>query len=155
MIKEALVSICTLLNRHEVDYLVIGGVAVIFHGYTRATADLDFWYKPTVDNFNKIIKAFKEFGIDVSELEKAVFDPKKTFLRFPTPGFRTELLPSIAGDLSFKDAKEKAENIELAGVNIPIIGYHDLVNNKKATNRLRDQADIEELAKRRNKTQEG
>lgn len=42
MIKEALVSICTLLNKHEVNYLVIGGVAVIFHGYTRATADLDF-----------------------------------------------------------------------------------------------------------------
>ena len=44
MMKEALVLICSLLNRHEVDYMVIGGVAVIFHGYTRATADLDFWY---------------------------------------------------------------------------------------------------------------
>ena len=66
MMKEALVSICSLLNKHEVDYLVIGGVAVIFHGYTRATGDLDFWYKPSLDNFHKIIKAFKEYGIDVS-----------------------------------------------------------------------------------------
>lgn len=125
--KETLVSICSLLNKHQVDYLVIGGVAVIFHGYTRATADLDFWYKPTLNNFHKIIKAFKEYGFDVSELEEAVFDPKKTFLRFPTPGFKTELLPSLAGDISFNEAKEKAENIELDGVNVPIMGYDDLV----------------------------
>lgn len=149
MMKETLVSICALLNKHEVDYLVIGGVAVVFHGYTRATADLDFWYKPTLDNFHNIIKAFKEYGFDVSELEEAVFDPKKTFLRFPTPGFRTELLPSLAGDISFNEAKEKAEKIELDGVNVPIIGYDDLVRSKAFTNRLKDQADIEELAKRR------
>lgn len=155
MMKEALVSICALLNKHEVEYLVIGGVAVIFHGYTRATADLDFWYKPTLNNFHKIIKAFKEYGIDVSELEEAVFDPKKTFLRFPTPGFKTELLPSLAGDMSFKEAKEKAEYLELDGVNVPIIGYDDLVRNKTLTNRLKDQADIEELSKRKKRRRKG
>ena len=149
MMKEALVSICSLLNKHDVEYLVIGGVAVIFHGYTRATVDLDFWYKPSLDNFHKIIKAFKEYGIDVSELEEAVFDPRKTFLRFPTPGFKTEFLPSLAGDMSFTDAKKNVENIELDGVNVPIIGYDDLIKNKKLTNRLKDLADIEELAKRK------
>lgn len=149
MMKEVLVSICSLLNKHKVDYLVIGGVAVIFHGYTRATADLDLWYKPSLNNFHKIIKAFKEYGIDVSDLEDAVFDPKKTFLRFPTAGFKTELLPSLAGDMSFDEAKEKSENLELDGVNVPIIGYDDLIKNKTLTNRLKDQADIEELAKRK------
>jgi predicted nucleotidyltransferase len=153
--KEALISICSLLNKHEVDYLVIGGVAVIFHGYTRGTADLDFWYKPSLDNFHKIIKAFKEYGIDVSELEKAVFDPQKTFLRFPTPGFKTELLPSIAGGMTFKEAKEKAENIELDGVNVPIIGYDHLLKNKTITNRLKDQADVEELSKRKKSRRKG
>lgn len=155
MMKETLVSICSLLNKHEVDYLVIGGVAVIFHGYTRATADLDFWYNPTLNNFHKIIKAFKEYGIEVSELEEAVFDPKKTFLRFPTPGFKTELLPTLAGDMSFNEAKKNAENIELDGVNVPIIGYDDLVRNKTFTNRLKDQADIEELAKRKKGRRKG
>jgi predicted nucleotidyltransferase len=150
MMKEALVSICALLNKHQVNYLVIGGVAVIFHGYTRATADLDFWYDPSIDNFNKIIKAFKEYGVDVSELEKTVFDPRKTFLRFPTPGFKSEFLPTIPGNVTFKDARGNAENIQLDGVSIPIIGYDDLIKNKKVTNRLKDQADIEELAKRKN-----
>lgn len=83
------------------------------------------------------------------ELEEAVFDPKETFLRFPTPGFKTEFLPSLAGDMSFTDAKGKAENIALDGVNVPIIGYDDLIKNKTLTNRLKDQADPEELAKRK------
>jgi len=149
MMKETLVSICSLLNKHKVYYLLIGGVAVIFHGYTRATADLNVWYKPSLDNFHKIIKAFKEYGIDVSELEEAVFDPQKTFLRFPTPGFKTEFLPSVAGDMTFEEAQEKAENIELNGVNIPVIGYAHLLKNKTLTNRLKDQADVDELTKRK------
>lgn len=50
---------------HEVDYLLIGGASVVFHGYTRSTADIDFWYDPTISNFEKIINAIKEYGIDV------------------------------------------------------------------------------------------
>lgn len=135
--------------------MVLGGVAAIFHGYTRATADLDFWYKPTLNNFHKITKAFKEYGFYVSELEQAVFDPTKTFLRFPTRGFKTELLPSLAGDMSCSDAEEKAESIDLDGVNVPITGYDDLVRSKTLTNRLKDQADIEELAKRKRARRKG
>jgi len=155
MMKETLVSICSLLNKHHVEYLVIGGVAVIFHGYTRGTADLDFCYRPSGDNFIKIIKAFKEYGIDVSDLESAVFDPDKTFLRFPTAGFRTEFLPTIAGNMTFLEAKENAESIELDGERIPIIGFDHLLENKTVTKRLKDQSDVEELVKRKNSGKKG
>ena len=153
--KETLVEICTLLNKHEVDYLLIGGVAVVFHGYTRSTADLDFWYNPTISNFEKIINAIKEYGIDVSELEKIVFDPKKTFLRFPTSVFQTEFLPTIPGEISFKAAKENAEVLTINNTQVFVIGYEDLIKNKTATNRLKDQADVEELAKRRGGKKKG
>jgi hypothetical protein len=153
--KETLVEICTLLNKHEVDYLLIGGVAVVFHGYTRSTADLDFWYNPTINNFEKIINAIKEYGIDVSELEKIVFDPKKTFLRFPTSVFQTEFLPTIPGDISFKAAKENAEVLTINNTQVFVIGYDDLIKNKTSTNRLKDQADVEELAKRRGSKRKG
>jgi len=153
--KETLVEICTLLNKHEVDYLLIGGVAVVFHGYTRSTADLDFWYNPTISNFEKIINATKEYGIDVSELEKIVFDPKKTFLRFPTSVFQTEFLPTIPGDISFNAAKENAEVLTINNTQVFVIGYEDLIKNKTSTNRLKDQADVEELAKRRGSKRKG
>jgi hypothetical protein len=148
MMKETLVSICALLNKHQVEYLVIGGVAVIYHGYTRATSDIDFWYKPSIQNFNKIIEAYREYGIDVSSLEKVVFDPKTAYLRFPTQ-FRTELLPAVAGELSFMEAQKASEILELEGVKIPVIGYNHLIQTKLLTNRLKDKADAEELAKRK------
>jgi predicted nucleotidyltransferase len=154
MMKETLLEICRLLNKHHVDYLVVGGVAVVYHGYTRATADIDFWYNPTLSNFQKIIDAFKEYGIDVSDLEKEVFDPKKSFLRFPTLGMRTDFLPSIPGHFSFIDAKAKAETLMLNELKVPVIGFEDLIKNKTITNRLKDQADIEEL-NRRKKTDPG
>lgn len=153
--KETLVEICSLLNKHEVDYLLIGGVAVVFHGYTRSTADLDFWYNPTLTNFHKIINAIKEYGIEVSELEKIVFDPRKTFLRFPTSVFQTEFLPTIPGDISFKAAKENAEVLTINNTQVFVIGYEDLIKNKTSTNRLKDQADIEELAKRKKMGRKG
>ena len=154
MIKQTLVSVCALLNKHHVDYLVIGGIAVIFHGYTRATADLDFWYKPSIDNFQKIVKAFDEYGIDVSSLNNIVFDPRKTFLRLPTKGLTSKFLPVIPGELSFTEAKSNAEILEWDGVSIPVIGYNDLIKNKKLSNRLRDLADIEELEKRRKRSRD-
>jgi hypothetical protein len=149
MMKATLLEICKLLNKHHVDYLLIGGFAVVYHGYTRSTADLDFWYNPTLTNFHKILKAFKDYGIDVSEVEKTVFDPKKSFLRFPTSGMRTDFLPTIAGDFSFTDAKAKAEILKLENVDVFVIGYDELIKNKQITNRLQDQADIEELNKRK------
>lgn len=154
MMKETLLSVCALLNKHEVEYMVIGGVAVIYHGYTRATSDIDFWYKPSLDNFHKIIAAYKEYGVDVSDLEKVVFDPKKAFLRFPTE-FKTELLPTLGTEVSFKEAKEKCEILELEGVSIPVIGYDHLIQSKMLTNRLKDKADVEELGKRHKSQRKG
>ena len=147
--KETLVKICSLLNKHHVDYLLIGGVAVVYHGYTRSTSDLDFWYNPSISNFLNIIKTFKEYGIDVSDLEKIVFDPEKTFLRFPTEEMNAEFLPKIPGGILFKDAKANAEILKLDNIEIPIIGYEHLIINKSMTNRLKDQSDIEELTKRK------
>ena len=147
MMKETLVAVCAVLNKHDVKYLVIGGVAVIYHGYTRATSDIDFWYKPSLDNFHNILDAFKEYGVDVSDLESITFDPKTTYLRLPT-GFRTEFLPAVGSDVLFDDAKEKSETLELEGVKIPVIGYDHLVHLKMTTNRLKDKADVEELHKR-------
>lgn len=148
--KKALVELCNLLNEHEVDYLLIGGLAVVYHGYTRSTNDIDFWYRPTISNFLNIVNAFKEYGIDVSELEEVVFDPEKAYLRFPVSNLTAEFLPTVHDSLPFQEAFKRAELLELADTKIPVIGYEDLVKIKSSTDRLKDKADIEELTKRRN-----
>ena len=72
------------------------GWAVIYHGYPRSTADIDFLYQPTIENYNRLLEVFKEFGVDISELNEVIFDSKKTFLRIPL-GIKAEFLPQIQG----------------------------------------------------------
>jgi hypothetical protein len=108
VIRQILISVCKLLNKHDVEYMLIGGMAVGFHGYPRYTADIDLWYNPTVSNFTNILKALDDLGIDTSSLQSVVFDPEKTFLRIPDLGVRVEFLPHIPGVVSFKNASRSA-----------------------------------------------
>lgn len=146
---EAYKNICAQLNRHKVEYLVIGGVAVIAHGYPRSTGDVDFWYRPTTENYLNLLTAFKDLGADISDLEKLVFDPRKSFLRIPALGIKTEFFPQVKGETKFTDAFKRAKIFNLEGVSIAIIGYNDLIKIKKDTNRPKDLGDIDELEKRR------
>jgi len=148
-IKEAFVRICSLLNKFEVDFIVIGGLAVVYHGFPRTTADADFWYKPTTENFNKIIKAFEAFGVDTTELSRLVFDPKKSFLRIPSLGIRAEFLPEIPGLNSFDEARSRASRLDLDGISVHVLSYDDLLKNKATVGRPKDIQDIEELKKRK------
>ena len=146
---EAYKNICAQLNRHKVEYLVIGGVAVIAHGYPRSTGDVDFWYRPTTENYLNLLTAFKDLGVDTQDLDRLVFDPKKSFLRIPALGIKTEFLPQVKGETKFTDAFKRAKIFNLEGVSIAIIGYNDLIKIKKDTNRPKDLGDIDELEKRR------
>lgn len=161
-IREALQKTCAALNKYNVEYMLIGGVAVGFYGYQRISGgpsygsreikhDIDFWYNPTTENFNNIIRALEEMKIDTQSLKTIIFDPHKTYLRIPHTTFKTEFLPQMSGLTSFKDSKNNNTKIHLDGNDISIIGYADLIANKQAVNRSFDKADIEELEKHRKK----
>lgn len=148
-IRDSLRKVCDVLNKHNVEYLLIGGMAVGFHGYPRATADIDFWYEPRIENFHKIIAALAELGVDSSSLEDIVFNPKKTFLKIPQDNFRLEFLPTIPGVESFRASKALASETRLDGVVIRILSYDDLIKNKETLGRAVDKQDVEELRRRR------
>lgn len=61
------------LNQEKVEYLLVGGYAVIFHGYNRTTGDLDIWINPTPDNYNKLVKAFSVFGMSLFDMTEEKF----------------------------------------------------------------------------------
>jgi predicted nucleotidyltransferase len=148
-VRESLRKICQALNEHRVEYMLIGGVAVGFHGFPRSTADIDFWYNPTASNFSQLILALKSIGVDDERLNLIVFDPNKTYLRIPQLGFRTEFLPKIEGVNSYPTARKSAVKTQLDGVDVFILGYDDLLKSKIAVNRDVDQLDVKELEKRR------
>src|SRR3989338_8961674 len=86
-----------LLKSKKIDYLVIGGHAVAFHGYPRATGDMDVWIAISKDNARKTVEALKEFGFDTPELKEELFLKKGKNIRMGNPPLRVEFLTSIDG----------------------------------------------------------
>ncbi len=159
-IRNSLRKTCFALNNQKVEYLLIGGVAVGYYGFQRIsgagypgrpeiTQDIDFWYRPTLENYIKLVKALDELKIETNELKNLVFDSKKTFLRIPFDTFKVEFLPHIAGLDSFIESYKSAIQIELDDNKINIISYNDLLKSKVALAREVDKIDIEELKKKR------
>lgn len=143
------------MNEHDVDFLVVGGAAVSHYGYRRPSgimetkpelkADLDFWYNPTIENFQNILLALDKLQVDTNELKKLVFDPQKTFLKIPHKLFHTDFLPIMEGLGRYPDSKAKSETVVLDGVQVQILSYEDLILNKRAIRRKIDEADINAL----------
>ncbi|HAQ39085.1 MAG TPA: hypothetical protein DCQ58_11305 [Saprospirales bacterium] len=161
-VRESLQQVCAVLNKHKVEYLVVGGVAVGYHGYRRISGittikpelktDLDFWYKPTITNFTNLLAALRELRVKDESLNKIVFDPKKTFLKIPHPSFHTDFLPQMKGLESFAESKLRSSKEILDGNQLYILSYEDLIKNKIAVGRSIDQEDINQLNKIKKKT---
>jgi hypothetical protein len=118
-----------LLNKHLVEYMIIGGVAVNVHGYTRATGDLDIWYNPTDENYQKLLATIREFGFDISEIENASKDPLKAFIRIPLESFYIELLAIIDGKLNYYEVYHRAYDFEVNDkLMVKVIGYDSKQN---------------------------
>lgn len=87
-----------LLNSHGVKYLLIGGYAVGYYGYPRATADMDIWADvKEIDNLNNIIYALKDFGIDFDPNTYKLFSEEGQMVRIGFPPVRLEILSQISG----------------------------------------------------------
>ena len=164
-VRQYLTKVGAVLNSHGVEYIVVGGAAVIHHGYNRPSGmgyskesikvDLDFWYNPTIENFHKILKALDDLKVDTSELKEIVFDRNKTFLKIPHDSFHTDFLPVMEGLESFRLSKQEAETIDIDGVTLVVLSYQNLITNKQAVNRKVDQSDISELSKVRRRKRRG
>ena len=158
-IREALQKVCRVLNTHQVDFMIVGGVAVGYYGYQRISGisiskpemktDLDFWYNPTTENFWFLLNALEELEINIESLRNIVFDPKKTFLKIPHKNFHTDFLPQMSGLRPYRECKADAIKQILDGNEIHIISLNDLLSNKKAIAREIDLKDIEALEQKR------
>mgnify|MGYP003524725538 CR=1 FL=1 len=151
-LKNLLENFILTLNRYGVDYIAVGGIAVNHHGYSRASNDIDFWYKPTIDNFEKIILALNNLGYDTNDLSSLVFDADKTILRLPLDYFKVELLPglydgmkSVESRKSFNLALKSCEENFVGKSSFKVLGFDDLIHFKELSGRPKDLLDILEL----------
>ena len=133
-----------LLNAHDVKYLLIGGYAVGYHGYPRATVDMDIWVAIHRENAQKIVAVLEEFGFNMPELNADLFLEKDKVIRMGVPPMRLEILTTISG-VEFEACYQNRIEDELDGVKISLIGLGDLKRNKLSSGRHKDLNDLENL----------
>jgi predicted nucleotidyltransferase len=133
-----------LLNIHRVDYLLIGGYAVGYYGYPRATADMDIWIDMSPKNAEKLVQVLKEFGFDVEELKKELFLKEDQIVRLGEPPLRIEILTSISG-VHFGECYPRRTKVLMDGLRVNLISLDHLKKNKEASGRPKDLDDLEHL----------
>jgi hypothetical protein len=133
-----------LLNAHHVEYLLIGGYAVNYHGYPRATADMDIWIAVHPANAERVVAALKEFGFDLPDLSPDLFLRAWQIIRLGVPPVRIEISTTISG-VDFAECYAGRVDDVLEGVPVSLINLEHLKRNKKASGRHQDLADLEHL----------
>ncbi len=133
-----------LLNENNVRYLVVGGYAVAFHGHPRYTKDLDVWIEPDEGNIDKLMAALAEFGFADSGLEAKDFLEHDQIIQLGFPPNRIDVLTSLE-DVGFEDCYSLRVSANIAGIQVDFIDVENLKKNKRATGRLQDMADAENL----------
>ena len=133
-----------LFNRHKVEYLIVGGYALAFHGAPRVTGDIDLFVRPQVDNAERILAALDEFGFGTLDLSTEELTKPGMVVQLGVPPVRIDLITRVSG-VSW----EKADAAKVPGhygdIPVHFISRDDFIVNKKATGRLKDAADIEAL----------
>lgn len=137
----------TCLNEAGVEYLVVGGHAVAFHGYVRPTRDMDVWVAVSLDNADRLVRAINVFfGGALPGLAREWFLDTENVTRFGAVPNLIEILPKVSGG-EFAKAYARRVAAQIDGQRINLISLDDLIANKRASARLKDLADIEQLLK--------
>jgi predicted nucleotidyltransferase len=133
-----------LLNSEGVEYLVVGGYAVSFHGYPRPTGDLDIWIAIAIENAKKVRTVLEHFGFAQDRRAPEEFLTPNQIFRMGVPPVRIEVLTGATG-VDFATCYPRRVEAELDGVVVKFLSRDDLIANKRAAGRHKDLNDVERL----------
>jgi hypothetical protein len=137
-------DLLALFNAHKVDYIIVGGYALAFHGVPRYTGDIDIFIKPDSKNAKRILLALDEFGFKSLKLTIDDFVNPETVVQLGVVPVRIDLLTSLT-DLSWEEAFSGRVEGKYGDIIVHYLGRKEFIKNKRATGRKRDIADLEEL----------
>ena len=133
-----------LLNDEKVEYVIVGGYAVAFHGYVRATQDIDLFYKNSEKNILRIQRALLTFGVSTTSEQLIEFKDPGSIIRIGFPPVKIEMINSISG-LSFNEVWKNRISGYYGTIPVDFISYKHLLKNKSKSGRPKDIADFDEL----------
>lgn len=153
ILDDELIQLWRVFETNNLKYIMVGGFASILNGYNRLTADIDIWIKDSPENRQALHISLQEIGLDtLPDLQNMDFVPGWSSITLPS-GFELDIMTALKGfeQQLFDTCYESANKAEIEGVVVPFFHINQLIDSKKAVNRLKDQLDIEELEKIRNK----
>jgi hypothetical protein len=134
----------TLLEKKSVEYLVVGGYAVGFHGFPRYTGDINFFVAVSERNAQRLMEVFQEFGFGEIGIEKQDFLKPWFIIEIGREPRKIQVLTGIDG-VTFDECRETAVEYDYLGQKMRFIGLEPLIRNKKASGRSKDLIDAQEL----------
>ncbi len=139
-----------LLNEFQVEYLIVGGFAVMKYGEPRYTKDLDVWVDSSAANSQRLVEALKEFGAPLEHdgITAETFTEKQIVYQIGIAPVRIDILTQITG-VKFADAWKNRVASTFFGVPVHFISQGDLEVNKRALGRARDLKDLKRNPKKR------
>lgn len=145
ILNEDFKDFIVYFNRYEVEYIVVGGYAVIVRGYSRSTGDIDIWVNKTLDNFKRLQKAIQHFGLPTSAVkESEFFSEDYDVFSFGKPPYAIEIMTAVKG-LDFGSTFINSSIEQINDTPVRIIHLLNLIEAKKAAGRSKDLNDIENL----------
>jgi len=144
--KRDFTDILDIFIEEDVKFMIIGGVAIMLHGYVRLTEDLDLWVWANPENAAKIVKALIKFGAPMENISEEDFEKEEMIIQLGVKPIRIDVTTKIEG-ITFEEAYPNAQKIEIDGKLLPVISINDLIKNKKASGRKKDLIDVERLEK--------
>jgi len=148
MFNSHFLAFLELLEKHEVEYLVVGGYAVGFHGFPRYTGDLDLFVAISLENAGRLVTVFDEFGFGSLGLKPEDFLEPDMVVEIGREPIKIQVLTGIDG-VTFAHCLKDKVSVELSGTKVPFIGFDSLVANKTASPRPKDKIDLQELERLR------
>lgn len=139
------------LAQHEVDYVLIGGLAVQTHGHVRTTNDADLIPAPDSANLERLAAALRSLGARVlnpgeenTEIDARML-PRATIWQFASPDGGIDVMHEVPGGRSYDELSEGALHVRLGDIDVPVVGLDDLIQMKLARGRPVDLADVASL----------
>ncbi len=133
-----------LFNYHKVEYMIVGGYALAFHGAPRYTGDMDIFVKHEASNAQRIMAALNDFGFGSTGLTTADFEKPDKIIQLGVPPIRVDLITSITG-VSLENAFSAKQEGRYGDILVYFISREHLALNKRAVGRKKDLADLEAL----------
>jgi hypothetical protein len=133
-----------LLEKHAVEYLIVGGYAVAFHGFPRYTGDIVFFVAVSESNATGLLAVFEDFGFGNIGIEKADFQQPDFVVEIGREPRKIQVLTGIDG-VTFEECRQHGITETYGGMSLNFIGIDELLRNKQASARAKDLIDVHAL----------